>query len=74
MVLQKNNLLNEEDGSLVETVNEVAKENPNELERFQNGEDKLKGFFMGQVMRKTQGKANPNELNKLIEGLKKHTH
>ena len=46
---------------------DVAKANPLELRRYQSGEDKLKGFFMGQIMHKTQGKANPGLANKLIK-------
>jgi aspartyl-tRNA(Asn)/glutamyl-tRNA(Gln) amidotransferase subunit B len=73
-VLENNSLLNNDNHSLVDIVNEVANANPSELSRYQSGEEKLKGFFMGQIMRKTQGKANPSELVKLIESLKTRTH
>ena len=40
---------------------------PKELERFKAGDVKLKGFFMGQLMRETQGKADPSHLNKKLD-------
>jgi aspartyl-tRNA(Asn)/glutamyl-tRNA(Gln) amidotransferase subunit B len=40
---------------------------PKELERFKAGDVKLKGFFMGQLMRETQGKAAPSILNKKLD-------
>jgi len=40
---------------------------PKELERFKAGDVKLKGFFMGQLMRETQGKADPKVLNSKLD-------
>jgi aspartyl-tRNA(Asn)/glutamyl-tRNA(Gln) amidotransferase subunit B len=40
---------------------------PKELERFKAGEVKLKGFFMGRLMRETQGKADPKILNSKLD-------
>ncbi|MCD6099324.1 MAG: Asp-tRNA(Asn)/Glu-tRNA(Gln) amidotransferase subunit GatB [Candidatus Marinimicrobia bacterium] len=50
-------------------VQEVLSENPNEVERYKAGKKNLLGFFMGQVMKKTRGKANPKLASDL---LKKH--
>jgi aspartyl-tRNA(Asn)/glutamyl-tRNA(Gln) amidotransferase subunit B len=36
---------------------------------YKNGKDKLFGFFVGQTMQKTQGKANPQILNEIIKEL-----
>ena len=47
-------------------VDEVIAENPDEVERFRNGEKKLTGFFVGQVMKKSRGKANPGLVNQLL--------
>jgi aspartyl-tRNA(Asn)/glutamyl-tRNA(Gln) amidotransferase subunit B len=41
--------------------------NPNELEKFRNGKTKLKSFFIGQVMKKTGGRADPKLTNQLVE-------
>ncbi len=40
-------------------VSEVVAENPVEVDRYRNGEEKLLAFFIGQAMRKSQGKADP---------------
>ena len=40
---------------------------PNQLEQYRGGKDKLFGFFVGQVMKATQGKANPQLLNDLLK-------
>ncbi|MEO9533089.1 MAG: Asp-tRNA(Asn)/Glu-tRNA(Gln) amidotransferase subunit GatB [Crocinitomicaceae bacterium] len=48
---------------------EVLAENPSEHERFKNGEKKLMGFLMGQLMKKSQGKADPKSASKLINEL-----
>lgn len=47
-------------------VDEVLTENPAEVERFRAGDRKLTGFFVGQVMKKSRGKANPALVNKLL--------
>src|SRR5574341_865067 len=44
----------------------VLTENPGELARFKNGEQKLIGFFVGEVMKKTKGKANPKVVNQIL--------
>ena len=47
-------------------VDEVIVENPAEVERFKGGDKKLTGFFVGQVMKKSKGKANPGLVNQLL--------
>ena len=44
----------------------IAK-SPKEVERFRAGEEKLIGFFVGQVMKLTKGKANPQMVNDLLK-------
>jgi aspartyl-tRNA(Asn)/glutamyl-tRNA(Gln) amidotransferase subunit B len=48
---------------------EVLRENPAEVEKYKAGKKGLLGFFVGQVLKKTQGKANPKVVNKLLEEL-----
>ncbi len=50
-------------------VREILEKFPSEVERFKNGEDKLIGFFVGQVMKATKGKANPKVVNNIIKKL-----
>jgi aspartyl-tRNA(Asn)/glutamyl-tRNA(Gln) amidotransferase subunit B len=48
-------------------IDEVMARNPGQLAEYRSGKDKLFGFFVGQVMKATGGKANPAELNKLLK-------
>jgi aspartyl-tRNA(Asn)/glutamyl-tRNA(Gln) amidotransferase subunit B len=48
-------------------VDEVLQKNPKEVERFKTGEEKLIGFFVGQIMKETKGKANPKIVNELLK-------
>ncbi len=48
---------------------EVLKENPKEVEKYKAGKKGLLGFFVGQVMKKTRGKANPRVVNKILTEL-----
>ena len=45
---------------------EVLKKNPKQVEQFRQGKTKLIGFFVGQVMKETSGKANPQQVNDLF--------
>ena len=54
-------------GAIEKIVREVIDANPKQVEQFKGGQDKLLGFFVGQVMKASQGKANPGEVNKLIK-------
>ena len=53
-------------GELEAIVDQVLSENPEQLEQLRSGKDKVLGFFVGQVMKQTQGKANPKQVNELI--------
>jgi aspartyl-tRNA(Asn)/glutamyl-tRNA(Gln) amidotransferase subunit B len=55
-----------DEGELAAVVDRVFAEHPDEAERFRNGEAKLKGFFVGQVMKATGGKANPALVQQLL--------
>jgi aspartyl-tRNA(Asn)/glutamyl-tRNA(Gln) amidotransferase subunit B len=56
------------DTSAIErAIDEVMAKNPQQLADFRAGKDKLFGFFVGQVMKATQGKANPAQLNELLK-------
>ena len=46
-------------GELEATVDTVIAENPEQAEKYRGGRKNLLSFFVGQVMKKTQGKANP---------------
>ena len=48
-------------------IEEVLQKNPGQLAEYRAGKDKLFGFFVGQVMKATGGKANPAQLNELLK-------
>lgn len=56
---------------IIEAIREVISKNPKEVERFKSGEEKLIGFFVGQVMKLTKGKANPRMVNELVSKILK---
>jgi aspartyl-tRNA(Asn)/glutamyl-tRNA(Gln) amidotransferase subunit B len=47
-------------------IDEVIAANPKELEQYRNGKTKLQGFFVGQVMKKTNGRADPKLTNQIL--------
>lgn len=47
-------------------VEKVLAENPKQLEQYRGGKTKLQGFFAGQIMKASKGKANPELLNKIL--------
>ncbi len=55
-----------DEGEIRKIVEEVVSRFPSEVERFRQGEEKLIGFFVGQVMRETKGKANPKLVNQIL--------
>jgi len=48
-------------------INQVLEQNQSQLEQYKSGKEKLFGFFVGQVMKASRGKANPEQVNKLLE-------
>ncbi|HRP35586.1 MAG TPA: Asp-tRNA(Asn)/Glu-tRNA(Gln) amidotransferase GatCAB subunit B, partial [Gammaproteobacteria bacterium] len=55
--------------SVEAVIREVMAANPQQLEQYRSGKDKLFGFFVGQVMKATGGKANPALVNELLTKL-----
>ncbi len=53
--------------AIEEIIDRILEENPNQLAQYRGGKDKLFGFFVGQAMKATQGKANPQQLNELLK-------
>ena len=67
IVKEKGLLQISDEAELSSVIDRVVGENPNEAARFRGGEEKLLGFFVGQVMKATKGKANPGLINKLLK-------
>jgi len=55
------------EGEIAEIVARVLADNPQSVEDFYNGKEKAIGFLVGQIMKETKGKANPQLVNKLIK-------
>ena len=53
-------------GAIEGIIDEVLAENADKVEQYRGGKDKLFGFFVGQTMKKSQGKANPGMVNELL--------
>jgi len=55
-----------DEGELVAMVREIIEANPEQAQQYRDGKTKVIGFFVGQLMQKTRGKANPQMANKLF--------
>ncbi|HEX4896634.1 MAG TPA: Asp-tRNA(Asn)/Glu-tRNA(Gln) amidotransferase subunit GatB [Solimonas sp.] len=56
-----------DESAIVKAIEDVMAKNPGQLAEYRAGKDKLFGFFVGQAMKATQGKANPDTLNRLLK-------
>ena len=57
-----------DEGAIKEIVQKIVEAHPNEVQAYKNGKTNLLGFFVGQVMKETKGRANPKTVNELIRG------
>ena len=55
-----------DESAIEKVVDEVLQSNPDEVRKYVGGKQKLFGFFVGEIMKKTRGKANPKVLNDLL--------
>ena len=66
-IIEQQGLKQISDSSAIEgIIREVLDNNPKQIEQYRGGQQKLFGFFVGQVMKATQGKANPKQVNELL--------
>lgn len=56
-----------DEGAIVAVVDRVIAANADKVAEYRSGKDKLFGFFVGQVMKESQGKANPASVNRLLK-------
>ncbi len=66
LATQLNVIQDSDENSLVNYINQVIENNPAEIQRYVNGEKQLVGFLMGQLMKVSQGKADPKQANPLL--------
>ena len=60
-----------DEGILSDEAKKILENHPKEVQDYKNGKNKLMGFFVGQIMKATKGKANPKILNKILNNLLK---
>jgi aspartyl-tRNA(Asn)/glutamyl-tRNA(Gln) amidotransferase subunit B len=66
-IIKKNNIEQISDPDLLtNVVKKLLEMHPKEVQDYKNGKEKLMGFFVGQIMKETQGKANPKILNQVL--------
>jgi aspartyl-tRNA(Asn)/glutamyl-tRNA(Gln) amidotransferase subunit B len=69
-IIEQQGLKQISDSSAIEgIIREVLDNNPKQVGQYRGGQQKLFGFFVGQVMKATQGKANPAQVNELLRKL-----
>ncbi len=67
-IIEKQGLKQITDSSAIEKIiDEIMAANPEQLAQYRSGKDKLFSFFVGQTMKATQGKANPQQVNDLLK-------
>ncbi|MGF1497418.1 MAG: Asp-tRNA(Asn)/Glu-tRNA(Gln) amidotransferase subunit GatB [Elainellaceae cyanobacterium] len=67
-LVEKKGLVQVSDPSVIEPIiDEVLAAHPDELEKYRGGKTKMLGFFVGQVMKKSKGKADPKLTNQLLK-------
>ncbi|HET6515833.1 MAG TPA: Asp-tRNA(Asn)/Glu-tRNA(Gln) amidotransferase subunit GatB [Thermodesulfovibrionales bacterium] len=68
MIVEEKGLIQISDTGALETaIDDIIAKSPKEVERFRGGDEKLMGFFVGQVMKATKGKANPQIVNDILK-------
>ena len=69
-IIEEKGLLQIQDESILENIaKKIIDENPDQVSAYKGGKDRLFGFFVGQVMKETQGKANPQGVNEILNKL-----
>jgi aspartyl-tRNA(Asn)/glutamyl-tRNA(Gln) amidotransferase subunit B len=68
ILIEKRGLTQVTDSTAIEKIiTEVLAQNPEQLQEYRSGKEKLFGFFVGQVMKASKGKANPAQVNELLK-------
>ena len=65
--LEKNNMLISEEIDLNEVVAKIFEANPNAIEEYKNGNEKVMNFLAGLVVRETKGAVSPNKVQELLK-------
>ncbi len=67
-IIETKGLKQESDSGAIEAlIDEVITSNPDNVAAYRSGKDKLFGFFVGEVMKRSKGKANPGQVNDILK-------
>lgn len=67
LIIEERNMVQVSDeGAIEPVVDEILANNEKQIQQYLDGKDKVLGFFVGQIMKATKGKANPGVVNKLL--------
>lgn len=67
IVKEKNLMQISDEGEIIKIIHEVLEKNKNQIDEYLSGKEKVFGFFIGQIMRESKGKANPQLVNQLLK-------
>ncbi len=56
-----------DEGALLAMIDEIIENNPAQVAQYRSGKEQVLGFFVGQVMKASEGKANPGKVNELLK-------
>ena len=65
-IIENRGLKPADTGAVEKIIDDLIAKNPGQVEQYRAGKDKVLGFFVGQVMKQSQGKADPTQVNKLL--------
>ena len=69
-IIEEKGLVQIQDESILENIaKKIIDENPDQVNAYKGGKERLFGFFVGQVMKETQGKANPKSVNDILKNM-----
>ena len=69
-IIEEKGLVQIQDESILENIaKKIIDENPDQVDAYKGGKERLFGFFVGQVMKETQGKANPKSVNDILKNM-----
>ena len=54
-------------GAIEKVIEEILAKNPAQVQQYRSGQQKVFGFFVGQIMKAIQGKANPQQVNEILK-------
>jgi len=54
-------------GEIEKIIDDIIANNQDQVEQYRSGKEKVFGFFVGQVMKMSKGKANPQQVNQLLK-------